>query len=657
MAKNVPDLSERIRRVFRAAALYRGTRRGDQDFAAPLAEIEAEIWTEAGGKPTPEFESGIIRQALNGEGRDVQSLLDILQRGIDARDRALNALFNGATQDTGIEGLLVVHHPQVFVPTDPRALMTGSGDGTITPPRYEPRLARLLSFLSDQGVKMDDLVIYQGLIDERSMREHPYFIVDILERNVQVAVCNQTGNATFVSQTRMIPAEWGSYTKPELEALPHIRRVEDRSTQKWLEAIWDHIVTANAPRMDVNAIKAEQKRIQRLRGPDLSADIIWRDALYHLKQTGEWVGATSGPVLNRPGDDWKNVDAACFNGTRGLAAIQGTSVPQIIHSRVRQVMEACKSKHGEYPTRDTPGPFGDDPDISWATVEDALLKKYGSKTSLYMLIHGNDLSEEMIWRDALYHLKQKSKWAGLASGPVLNRPGDNWASVQSACQMGLRGLAAIKGITVPQIIHARIRQVMEAYKILHEEYPTRDTPGPFEGDPDITWAMVEDALLNNHGAKTSLYMLIHGNDLSEEMIWRDALYHLKQTGEWAKQHSGPVLNRPGDDWINVCAACSKGHRGLAAIKGTTVTQLVQKHVAEKCREYHARTGTWPWAESRTDMFDAEFGITCDTALRACLFQQPPNVKSAYTRLFQELDPGFIDPYKSGKRLQPGPPTP
>jgi hypothetical protein len=55
--------------------------------------------------------------------------------------------------------------------------------------------------------------------------------------------------------------------------------------------------------------------------------LAWADA--HHARTGAWPTRQSGPVLEAPGEAWKNLDAALHHGHRGLPA--GGSLARLLN--------------------------------------------------------------------------------------------------------------------------------------------------------------------------------------------------------------------------------------------------------------------------------------------------------------------------------------
>jgi hypothetical protein len=93
------------------------------------------------------------------------------------------------------------------------------------------------------------------------------------------------------------------------------------------------------------------------------------------------------------------------------------------------------------------------------------------------------------------------------------------------------------------------------------------------------------------------------------LAWADA--HKACTGTWPTRRSGPVIDAPGETWVNFHQALQKGLRGLPP--GSSLPRLLAQHRGVDYRgrptpltvaqvlawadAHHARTGDWPTCKS------------------------------------------------------------
>jgi hypothetical protein len=98
-------------------------------------------------------------------------------------------------------------------------------------------------------------------------------------------------------------------------------------------------------------------------------------------------------------------------------------------------------------------------------------------------------------------------------------------------------------------------------------------------------------------------------DIEEILTWADA--HFERTGEWPTTESGPIVEAPGEKWMNVHTALSKGFRGLTG--GSSLARLLAQYRGKRNRKalppytteqillwadaHFQETGQWPSPDS------------------------------------------------------------
>jgi len=138
---------------------------------------------------------------------------------------------------------------------------------------------------------------------------------------------------------------------------------------------------------------AEKRGVpNRMALQSLSEQLIleWADIHFQLKKA--WPSRQSGPVLDIEGEDWKRIDWALRDGSRGLSG--GSSLAQLL-----------KEKRGVKNSADLP-----------------------------------PLSIELILEWATAHYQATGTWPRTNSGPVIACPTEKWVNVNAALQQGGRGL-------------------------------------------------------------------------------------------------------------------------------------------------------------------------------------------------------------------------
>lgn len=191
-------------------------------------------------------------------------------------------------------GGIVQQSEQVFVKTDEGQLNTAKSDTSQSyEVKTEPRLAMLIAHLRNDGVNgqsiyMDDLVITQGQVDDTMMREHPYSIVQIPRLDIEIAVCDQVGETTFVKKGITSNELWDYLSKEQLKAREDIIHVDRHSDEQWWSEI-SSFLSGNAEpgKRKVNIDSWSTKK------PKLDRDLAKITLLAHRQATGDWLSARS----------------------------------------------------------------------------------------------------------------------------------------------------------------------------------------------------------------------------------------------------------------------------------------------------------------------------------------------------------------------------
>jgi hypothetical protein len=348
--------------------------------------------------------------------------------------------------------------------------------------------------------------------------------------------------------------------------------------------------------------ETRQATYPRDREPLTEAQILlWADA--HRDRTGRWPttesGAVEGVVLaDGVGEMWRRIDTALRQGDRGLPG--GASLARLLkrergvpniqalaaftRERILEWADAHHARSGRWPSVSSGGIVESVEGDTWRAVDAALRegwRGFPGGSSLSALLNEArptqrhvplPLTEEQILRWADAHHERTGDWptprSGVITDPeVLDGGGDTWARIDSALNLGNRGLPG--GSSLLRLLE-RERAVV----------PVRPGPPP----------------------------------LAEETILRWAEAHRERTGRWPASNSGAVLESPGDDtWGAVDAALRIGLRGLAG--GSSLSRLLEAkrgvprrvtpprltvaQILAWAEAYRARTGRWPSVNSGT----------------------------------------------------------
>lgn len=251
--------------------------------------------------------------------------------------------------------------------------------------------------------------------------------------------------------------------------------------------------------------------------------------------------------------------------------------------------------------------------------------------------HPRPLTVEQVlaWADA--HREATGAWPSAKSGVVRMAPDETWIAIDSALRVGNRSLPAVGSL--PRLLQEHRGAVdrsapgtLTPERILtwarahHGEtgaWPTRDS-GRIAGTP-FTWGAVNLALIRGrHGLQSgsslprllqtigAKYVRRQPPLLTETAVAECARRFHARHGRWPTRKDGTVDAPPGETWMLIESAVTLGRRGLtrrgslasfchdlcgAPPPGSVRRELTVERILEWARAYHARTGTWPKADT------------------------------------------------------------
>lgn len=335
---------------------------------------------------------------------EVQSLLSISTRAY------YNRLAKANSSHSLVPESNFVHTQLAFVPPNfdlaPAHSLTRNGTGAWEAPRLEPRLNKVLAYLHQHhGIHADQVIVHAGTTRKGWMRQEPYYIIEVPDlANAQLAVCNQVGNALFVSHTPLSVYDWATNFKNTLAALPSVTRIE------WHEATWAEelaqalrgVVKPNAT-ATYKSVQA-QARHHRTQKPDISMAFLVHECVAFYREHGRFPHGRDGPLKNYPGENWRNIEANSINqGFRefkkqfknGIIPFKG--IGGMLRSR--QGKQLVEQKLGTIP---------------------AELQCLPDIVTLDMLV-----------QECVIFYREHGRFPHVRDGPLKNYPGENWGNIEN----------------------------------------------------------------------------------------------------------------------------------------------------------------------------------------------------------------------------------
>lgn len=263
------------------------------------------------------------------------------------------------------------------------------------------------------------------------------------------------------------------------------------------------------------------------------------------------------------------------------------------------------------------------------------------------------ISQILAWADS--HYARTKTWPNAKSGYVFENPNEKWSGIDSALNLGLRGLD--RGSSLVRLLERErgVRNPVRPPRLTEEQivawaeqhfnrtgsWPNTKT-GPILDSPGDDWGLISVALSQGlrglKGGESLAWLLsrrfgvrnkkaLPRLTVKEILRWVDAYF--ERTGRWPMRVSGPIAEAPGETWAGIHCALSEGCRGLPG--GLTLTQFLFKHrgidsarhprltvaqiLAWADAHYH-QTGRWPGVLSGPiAQATGETWVAIDSALR------------------------------------------
>jgi hypothetical protein len=161
-------------------------------------------------------------------------------------------------------GVPVVRNNDLHIPPAAGDIQNATSDDPNTfKIETQPRLAWLIEGLKAKGLYTSDIMITVGETPKNIVRRHPYVIIDIPYVPCQIAVCDQVGERTFISDKIYEMDFWRGFNKELLNATDGVTGFICRTRAQWMGDIVDHITTLRDPsqvRVDMKAFAAAPQR-------------------------------------------------------------------------------------------------------------------------------------------------------------------------------------------------------------------------------------------------------------------------------------------------------------------------------------------------------------------------------------------------------------
>ncbi len=306
--------------AFDQAVHFNGSQTAEEDLIESLAALEKifnGVVTDHQNLNRDDIEAAIIESLDVGRAipRTIDSFLSVASEFYHRLETANN--FETSLNILERAGVPVVHTHDLHIPPGEGEIQNAlSEDPTKFKIETQPRLAWLVAAMKEKGIFTSDIMITVGQTPKNIMRQHPYVIIDIPYVPCQIAVCDQVGERTFITNKIYEMDFWKNFNKDLLKATQGVTGIICRSQDQWIRDILDHIEQMRAPesqRVDMKAFAATPTRAKM----PITLEAIEQSIRATYDASGKWPGVRNEIIMYGPLKDqikWGGIDARFKKG-------------------------------------------------------------------------------------------------------------------------------------------------------------------------------------------------------------------------------------------------------------------------------------------------------------------------------------------------------
>ncbi len=344
-----------------------------------------------------------------------------------------------------------------------------------------PRLALLVNELQNRGIYSDHLKLQVSELDPKSMRKHPYILVNIYDKaeqdgeGIQIAICEQVGQISFVCNHIYPPSYYKGVDKTLLRALPGMHAVRHVSDEGWLANL---LVPLDAQGHGLRPEFAKAVKPKIKHKIILSESLIEKLARDEIKNTGNPL-RTDDEIYLPDGTTGGAINNAFWHKGRGLGGTLYRSLPEflegkglsnkLIEEMIEQLIKDYIAEHKEPPSRHSKEdiflPNGIK--LSWSAINASFRYKgrgledtHYSSLAKFLEAKGlsNKLSEEMIEQLTKDYIAEHKKPPSTRSKEDIFLPNGlktSWNAIDASFYKKYRGLEETHYSSLHKFIEAK----------------------------------------------------------------------------------------------------------------------------------------------------------------------------------------------------------
>ncbi|MFA7685271.1 MAG: hypothetical protein WCX95_00540 [Candidatus Gracilibacteria bacterium] len=191
-----------------------------------------------------------LRDVFGGEGkvfsREMEDVVAVVWKGAEMGE-AISDILNKAEKAYDVLeenplGKMVLVDEVILDPKGKLVFIT-SGERAFIGPVFQDRVSQFISAVQGEGLYLEDIQMFKGVVGERMRRKRSYVVFEIPKLNKQVLVNDQVGEGTFVVNGIVDRRVLFVNNKDELKAKlgNRVRMIPYRNREQWERDVMDFL--------------------------------------------------------------------------------------------------------------------------------------------------------------------------------------------------------------------------------------------------------------------------------------------------------------------------------------------------------------------------------------------------------------------------------
>ncbi len=555
-------------------------------------------------------------------------------------------------------GFKIIDLPPVTIsPQTGMAPQTGSGAGW-KQPELKDRLGEVIEWLQRHNHIHygEEITIFRGNLRDAQMRSTPYYIADLPRSGKQVAVCNEVGEAMFVTHRLLVPAEWSLYPKPLLENYIGATRVEMHSGWEGdLAKAMQQPRAENQPILTAEEIARRQKDLQDRKTIRLTPELIGYCMFTYFLRTGTLPKSKANTKITEfPQYSWRSWNRAVY-GKKDFSKTTAACLTDIL----RLIGQVILNSKGQLPQASTgviECAFVTDtnlPQRSWQELDDELGRHarigYTNLVTLWVYTGLRPAhTEQELFDICLRHSSiEPLHFVTVASGKADDLPMGRFDLLDTKLRKG--HMPGIEAKSVFDIVNRGIRNAIFDWYRNHTDQTLSNSERVFL-DQRWTIGLIRKALVNRASASGTLENLLYSegkvgkSQLSKNFIIQCIVAFSTTYRRWPNQGDKDfITDGVITTWPALQNNLQRKNKQLFDCPNS-LPLLIEAIISENLEKYIETHKNIPPINSQEIL--TNIPMTWQDVYECCFTNNDHQFSySNYRKFFQKYDANFVPPFQ------------